>query len=55
MMIECTRHMRDDWEDRSPDEPIDVNEEMKHLTMAIVGKTLLGVDLKGEYASWAKS
>ncbi len=50
MMIECALKTREKWEKHSTAELLDVNESMKHLTMAVVGKTMLSVDLEGANA-----
>ena len=51
MMIECSQNTLKAWEthfEYSNGAPIDVNASMKHLTMAIVGRTLLDIDIERE-------
>ena len=45
VMGECTRQMVDDWENAAGPLQIDAQAEMTRLTMAIVGRTLFGLDL----------
>ncbi len=50
MMIGCALKTRAQWENQPLDELLDVNSSMKHLTMAVVGKTMLSIDMEGENA-----
>jgi cytochrome P450 len=44
-MAECTRALIRDWEQQGPSQTLDAQQAMTHLTMAIVGRTLFGLDL----------
>ncbi len=54
MMIKCALKTRAQWElhteKHDANSLLDVNASMKHLTMAVVGKTMMSVDLEGENA-----
>jgi cytochrome P450 len=45
VMAECTQELAAAWQVADHAEPVDVQREMTHLTMAIVGRTLFGLDL----------
>lgn len=48
-MVVATQQMTDRWpEIADADRPLDVADEMMHLTLRIVGETLLGTDVTGE-------
>ena len=45
VMADCTDDLAAVWRAADRAEPVDVQREMTHLTMAIVGRTLFGLDL----------
>jgi cytochrome P450 len=49
MMVRAAEEMSQSWESAARNgQPVDVADEMMHLTMRIVGETLLGTDVTGE-------
>ncbi len=45
VMVECTEQFLEVWRGQPGDTLVDIHEAMTHLTMAIVGRTLFGLDL----------
>lgn len=45
VMAECTHELADDWQSREDLRNLDLGAEMTRLTLAIVGRTLFGLDL----------
>ena len=55
IMADCTDRFLEQWRGRSEAAPLDIQEAMTRLTMAIVGRTLFGLDLSNQSSAAGKA
>jgi cytochrome P450 len=55
MITHATQAMLTHWESKSRAQPLDVAEEMMHLTLAMVGQTLFSMDINAQTNTFGKA